>query len=406
MRSVLLLLLLTWSASAAEINVRDCGAVGDGVADETQAFRMALDHGGTVYVPAGDYLLKRTLDITVPVCMRGEPGSRLLVRSGVFRAKSHDVRFESLRFSQTGPVQFLAVDVPADESRQCERWTWRDCTFDGVPLTLRACRFLAPNGTEILKGSDVVSGIRLESCVFSDIGGAHALGLNAVSDVVVQDCTFRRCGASADAGDTIKVSGGSHDIRIINNLIEDASRDGIDLYDASRVLVSGNVFRRCGVFGLEVKWSSAAAANDVAYHTITDNRFEECGETGCSVSVRGSVCQGNIAIGCKVGFRCNNGSGKMDNESTGTRFIGNISERCENGFVVYAPYIALIGNTATACAAYGLVLKGEYGTAVGNTLFSNKTDVFITSAAQHTLRATGNIGLDNTQATIPPAAED
>lgn len=37
------------------LNVKDCGAVGDGITDDTAAIQTALDHGGRVHFPAGDY---------------------------------------------------------------------------------------------------------------------------------------------------------------------------------------------------------------------------------------------------------------------------------------------------------------------------------------------------------------
>ena len=44
----------------AAVNVKDFGAVGDGVTDDTAAIQAALDHvaanGGTLYFPAGTYL--------------------------------------------------------------------------------------------------------------------------------------------------------------------------------------------------------------------------------------------------------------------------------------------------------------------------------------------------------------
>ena len=50
-------------ASAAIFNLRDFGAVGDGVADDGPALQRALDAlgtsgGGTLYVPAGRYLIE------------------------------------------------------------------------------------------------------------------------------------------------------------------------------------------------------------------------------------------------------------------------------------------------------------------------------------------------------------
>ena len=36
-------------------NVKDYGAIGDGIALDTEAFQKAIDDGGMVYVPPGEY---------------------------------------------------------------------------------------------------------------------------------------------------------------------------------------------------------------------------------------------------------------------------------------------------------------------------------------------------------------
>lgn len=61
----------------AGYNVVDFGAQGDGHADCTGAFQQALDQmaaagGGTVFVPAGRYVIKGTLQVPVSVTLRGE----------------------------------------------------------------------------------------------------------------------------------------------------------------------------------------------------------------------------------------------------------------------------------------------------------------------------------------------
>lgn len=59
----------------ASVNVRDFGAIGDGVADETSAFQQALDslgpQGGVVEVPQGAYRFSGTLNIPQSVTLRG-----------------------------------------------------------------------------------------------------------------------------------------------------------------------------------------------------------------------------------------------------------------------------------------------------------------------------------------------
>ena len=57
-------------------NVRDFGAMGDGVTDDTVAFQAAINtayanSGGTVFVPAGYYLINDFLSINSCVTLKG-----------------------------------------------------------------------------------------------------------------------------------------------------------------------------------------------------------------------------------------------------------------------------------------------------------------------------------------------
>lgn len=51
---------------AAAGSVKDFGAVGDGVADDTEAIQAALDKGGEIYFPAGRYKVTAQLNATKP----------------------------------------------------------------------------------------------------------------------------------------------------------------------------------------------------------------------------------------------------------------------------------------------------------------------------------------------------
>lgn len=55
-----------WTGQYGVVNVKDFGAVGDGVHDDTAAIQRAIDtlrNGGTVFLPMGNYLISRTLTI-------------------------------------------------------------------------------------------------------------------------------------------------------------------------------------------------------------------------------------------------------------------------------------------------------------------------------------------------------
>jgi len=64
------------------LNVKDFGAVGDGIADDAAAVQSALDkaeNGGKVYIPAGNYRIGRTLYIGDGTTVYADPDARLFV---------------------------------------------------------------------------------------------------------------------------------------------------------------------------------------------------------------------------------------------------------------------------------------------------------------------------------------
>ncbi|WP_185969181.1 glycosyl hydrolase family 28-related protein [Aliiglaciecola sp. M165] len=69
------------TASIGKVNVRDHGAVGDGVTDDLQAIQAVLNNNDDVYIPAGNYLLSDTLVIPSNIKLEGAGGSTNLIGS-------------------------------------------------------------------------------------------------------------------------------------------------------------------------------------------------------------------------------------------------------------------------------------------------------------------------------------
>jgi len=64
-------------------NVKDFGAKGDGLTDDSNAFKKAVESvkdGGAVLIPSGEYLIKSKITLDKPVVLRGEgPGKTILL---------------------------------------------------------------------------------------------------------------------------------------------------------------------------------------------------------------------------------------------------------------------------------------------------------------------------------------
>jgi len=122
-------LLLVASASTAQaqcVNVRDTGAAGDGMKDDTVAIQTALDsaivarRGRTVCLPAGDYRVTRTIvvDDVIGIRLIGEGGATRLIWGGDDR--SPRLLLSSVQDAEVRGFQIIAVaSQPLDVAIQC-----------------------------------------------------------------------------------------------------------------------------------------------------------------------------------------------------------------------------------------------------------------------------------------------
>ncbi len=125
---------MTIAEQPSQVNVRDYGAKGDGVTDDTSAFQAALDavadKGGTVFVPVGSYLIKTHLVIPSKVTLEGiwkiptawtqNKGSTLLAVEG--EGSEEGPAFITLNPNST--IKGLTIFYPNQDPNNIRKYPW------------------------------------------------------------------------------------------------------------------------------------------------------------------------------------------------------------------------------------------------------------------------------------------
>ncbi|MDQ3982837.1 MAG: right-handed parallel beta-helix repeat-containing protein [Actinomycetota bacterium] len=194
-------------------NVRDFGAVGDGVTNDSEALRQAQDQGGILFFPPGTYLVNPEL---------------LAPRDGALWVGAGSARSVIKLADGTGGY---VVDL--NTKRDVEI---RDLGIDGNRAA--ASSFLGIRLIECAR-------IRIERVWLFDVTGTCVGYEGANADVVVRGCRMTAMGSSGING--IDRTGASLDrFAFENNFVTTGAGDpgsgvGIQAYSGSDGAVSGNV---------------------------------------------------------------------------------------------------------------------------------------------------------------------
>lgn len=160
------------------VNVKNHGAIGNGVVDDTPAVQAAMDEitargGGILYYPPGTYLHGGNgVKVASNVTVLGD-GAVITVTPGGYDA------FYAMNNAGQGGYGAGAKDVE-----------FRNLTFKG-DLT---------NGKDLGNTFHHVDGLRFFDCIFDEcVGGGHAIDLGGCRNVVVERCQFIGCMPQAGA---------------------------------------------------------------------------------------------------------------------------------------------------------------------------------------------------------------
>lgn len=233
----------------ATADVRDFGAVGDGVTDDAQAFQSAMDSlgvtdGGTLTIPAGTYLINDIVRLRDNVTIRGH-GAILTKTAGPY----------SLFVSLSGKEQGYGSGV--------KNVAVSGITFLGPPYDERYlfCPFALHHA----------QGITVEECAFIQTQGiGHNMDLCGCKDITVRDCTFRGAYNSLGTPGYNKAETIQLDQSRPGSLTYD---DDPDSYDA--LYTRDVVVENCRFEPLEFDGDAYPCPNPIGAHAVRENHFYE-----------------------------------------------------------------------------------------------------------------------------------
>ncbi len=275
---------------SARIDVRDHGARGDGMHDDTGAFQAAIDalppEGGTVRVPPGTYLLDpmRSVRLRSRMHLAMEPDARLLARPNPAE------RAYVLSVHQVDDVEISGGRIVGDRNahmaetgewghgvmiRGATRVTVRDirisqCWGDGISIGGAKAE-----GGRIVPSRDVVIAdvvcdgnrrqgltvgrsrqVRVYRSEFINTGGTlPGCGIDVEPDAgdLAQGIRIEDCLVRGNRGAGIQLYRRVVDAAIRGCTIEENRGDGVLVIGAQDCVVSGNAIRRNGLAGVGVR---------------------------------------------------------------------------------------------------------------------------------------------------------
>lgn len=135
------------AAPAPALNVKDYGAKGDGVTDDTGAIRAAAAAGNHLYFPPGNYVVSSVADNTALLTFTGQEG----------------VIIDAPEATLTNPVEYTADTItPMFKLDACKGVTIRLKAYKGFTLTTPSTQ-LGYRGATLVQAINGTSGVKVDA---------------------------------------------------------------------------------------------------------------------------------------------------------------------------------------------------------------------------------------------------
>ena len=368
-------------ASGTAISVKQFGATGDGVTDDTAALQAAIDaaSNGFLHIPSGSYSCN-TLTLSSPIKIEGSGTLNLI----------------------TAATTLLYI-------------TANNCEIDG--LTLVGSGNSAEQLTEILvrtgpstvgSTSTVVENLQIRNCTIKDSDG-YACRLAYIKDSVIDNCVMdnlRYAGVFVVSGSNIKVV--NCKINNITGLSSNNNAYGITFTRDKLISVAGGGDRSSNCSAINNTISNVDTWNGLDTHggidiTFANNRVIDC---GFPIGIVASEEPGPIYIGADNVTVTGNII-----DSSGTSGTNDQSITLAGEATSYNTNVVFSNNTVKEVGEKGQSLGGAVrfynstGTVVSGNIILNPRAIGINIwYANDALAVTGNVVIDPYDDTVTTAS--
>jgi hypothetical protein len=346
------------------VSVKDFGAVGDGVTDDTVAIQAALTYGKTVLIPDGTYLVSSSLSITSAVRVFGGKGAKIK------HSNSTSALFSN---PAVNTISYFEVDGFSIETTFTRGVASSIGTFD-----IRGAGFASFTNLDISGGS-----IRLSNATYANIKRNKLTASNGAGNtlcdygIVTFDSTNvtmsdNLVGGFANDGIKVGVTGptGTTDGKtvITGNKVYDSVANHIDIFDGGRnCIVTGNILYGTCTTALEIKSQSSTPGEFGAGGAVWINATNSERVIVAHNNVRGTLSNGVVCYGRYYDISHN----VIANASSRGLVIGSFDNNTDEAFV---HDIGVVGNTFIDNGTGVFVRASKKGVRICDNSFVGKSD--------------------------------